>query len=1721
MNISIELTFLEPYRLVEWIDRDARKINPRAMRGESFAQWKRKGHSSAGKPFFTGTLMRSAVIKAAEELLSLKSGNWEGVPCCNGSFQTDESEEKKPSFLRKRHTLQWQTNRAVCKPEEISKDEACPFCILLGNFDNAGKVHESYKDYDIHFSNFYLHHKQEKNGLRVEDIASGRILNRVDFDTGKAKDYFRIWEADYKTYSTYTGKIMLQDTRAKELLVASLGFVDKLCGALCRIEVIKESELLLPSDTKEQTSTKDDTDEVLPDDQKNVLWGSAEEIVEAFKQVDKLEKIRILADAVRTLRLHGEDVIEKDELPKDKEDRDKGHHLWDIKIQRTPLRTKLKELWLSIKDKGISWREFTETLGSNLYLLYKEETGGVSSRFRILGDAEYYSKAHEGNETDTFIPVTPPERLITKEWIVVGNLKALTPFYFGVQQPSESIPGDEKRSEDSLVINEHTSFNILLDKKNRYRMPRSVLRGALRRDLRTAFGNGCNVNLGGQILCNCKVCIEMRRITLKDSVSDFSEEQPPPEIRYRIEKNPNTATVNKGSLFDLEVGPEGLTFPFVLRYRGYEFPKQLSSVIRYWKGDEKGMAWLGGFDSTGKGRFALGDIKIFEWDLNKELSTYINEKGLRGEEDKLAEDTLPPDILKTLNEIELPAVSDGYDDPYENNLKPLWTEVSYTLDVGSPLLTADTISALVEPGNRDAIAYKKRIYNYQKKKFELRFAVKSETHRGIFRTAIGRRTGDLGKEDHEDCTCDMCSIFGNEHEASKIRFEDLELINGNEFEKLEKHIDHVAIDRFTGGAVDKAKFDTYPLAGSPKKPLKLKGRFWIKKGISDDHKSLIATALYDIRDGLYPLGSKGGVGYGWVTNLAILNSQNGFTISERQEVESVDKTNYDYSKTLPPLLNLKPDNIYYPHYFLKPSEYVNREHRLIGHDQYYKEFENQDEDIEKLVSGRIECTLETLKPLIMPDTESEDAFGLMGEFLDHKNHKFFRINGEEMITGSKIRGMVSSVYEAITNSCFRVFDEKRYLSRRIDPENQDLLKRFVPGMVKIENGKLFVQKIEEEYRLPLYDDPKAMDNFIVEDYIKNNKPREQKIRTANECNKNIANVASINSEYLKGHSDMQNVLKGKIKVKFKEVHINRKNPNDKVAAQLDNSGDKEGFIKFSGLNMVNISNISSGTRDEGFDEDWDIWSLNITLNGMRLRNSQKQEYPRPFLGFKRDGKEYKIDKRCERLFITPDSRKKPYEVSRKVQSQYNDVLKDYEKNFGHIDKRFKTLVNNCTLDDGNLVYFIPDEQNRNVSAITPVKISRITDNKPQGKRLPDESDNLRPCERDVLDDDVNPDSIKDSSIKKSLALHPDGLCPSCHLFGTTSYKGRVQFGFAKLEGEPKWIDNGKSNPDNNTVTLPLLERPRPTWSMPSNKYEVPGRKFYLHHDGWKDVLGNQEKLIKDRNRNNRTVEAMNDGNRFKFKINFENLREWELGLLLYSLELQPGMGHKLGMGKPLGFGSVKIDVNELKTFVVKKEEEKRDDALPEWNSHNDQIDNYIGQSMKKLNEWFGKEWYELEHINNLHSLLRIPEDDPNTNPESKYKVKYPALNVESKGYIESSDYTYKKLGDKDKLSYNARVKGLTIPWHSWNPFQVISEHEDQVANVTSNGPSTMDKVEGTVKWFNADKKFGFINKDDGEDVFVHLNSIKGGVPLKEGERVTFSVTKADKGLKAGDVERAG
>ncbi len=145
------------------------------------------------------------------------------------------------------------------------------------------------------------------------------------------------------------------------------------------------------------------------------------------------------------------------------------------------------------------------------------------------------------------------------------------------------------------------------------------------------------------------------------------------------------------------------------------------------------------------------------------------------------------------------------------------------------------------------------------------------------------------------------------------------------------------------------------------------------------------------------------------------------------------------------------------------------------------------------------------------------------------------------------------------------------------------------------------------------------------------------------------------------------------------------------------------------------------------------------------------------------------------------------------------------------------------------------------------------------------------------------------------------LCPACRIFGFLNrrevFSGLVAISDANAIEEMFQTD---------TFTLAVLSTPKPHhrafYATTPTGREIRGRKFYYHHPPG----AVKTRLAKDGQ--NKTVEAARPGASFTFEIEYTNLTESELALLLYAVALEPKMRHKLGMGKPVGLGSVRIEI---------------------------------------------------------------------------------------------------------------------------------------------------------------------------------------------------------------------
>lgn len=251
--------------------------------------------------------------------------------------------------------------------------------------------------------------------------------------------------------------------------------------------------------------------------------------------------------------------------------------------------------------------------------------------------------------------------------------------------------------------------------------------------------------------------------------------------------------------------------------------------------------------------------------------------------------------------------------------------------------------------------------------------------------------------------------------------------------------------------------------------------------------------------------------------------------------------------------------------------------------------------------------------------------------------------------------------------------------------------------------------------------------------------------------------------------------------------------------------------------------------------------------------------------------------------------------------------------------------------------------------------------------------------------DLIPEDFKTCKSKK--------LCPSCILFGTTgrnnkkekeknptSRRGKIYISDAILEGDIKL----------ETITLKPSGMPHPSleeFYLKDGSYnnlgEIRGRKFYWHHTEKVNAKDENEykkymETLKDSNgktKHNTTINFIRPKNKFHFEIVFKNLTKEELGVLIYALELETGLLHKIGRAKAFGFGSSKIEIES----ILLDNDEKYQSFIIEDKSNEINKDFYILEAKKEYKFDEKDEVKELKYILSANNILDFrkspfPED---------------------------------------------------------------------------------------------------------------------------------------------------
>jgi CRISPR-associated protein (TIGR03986 family) len=526
------------------------------------------------------------------------------------------------------------------------------------------------------------------------------------------------------------------------------------------------------------------------------------------------------------------------------------------------------------------------------------------------------------------------------------------------------------------------------------------------------------------------------------------------------------------------------------------------------------------------------------------------------------------------------------------------------------------------------------------------------------------------------------------------------------------------------------------------------------------------------------------------------------------------------------------------------------------------------------LTGKISCRITTITPLFISGSENVTSEKIGGK--THFTYSFFRIGDDKAIPASSIRGSIRSVFEAATNSCFANLGGERL-----------------------------------SYRLPGRDVQKLVPAIVIKE------PGEGETGWALQL---LTGVAPFEPEV--GQKNGLYAAPVRFYKALKSTGRQRSKPPDPIG----NPDHWQHGEKYYAV-----------LRKVKFPPSWRVVDLfaddRRRAADDRLAQLKREQPHNQYMV--QEGRLCKTfqntdNKNSERFFFKDPARSDvPETISlpKSIRDKYEDLIKDYQVRHAdavakrahpeQVEKgeiafsRFVLKKEEARLKGGELVYvrLRGRSPNLQVKFIAPVAWPRVAYDNKIGDLLPD---HLRRC-----------DSL-------------ENLCPACRTFGWVhgqneegAYRGRVRFTHAKMQHEGEKIS---------AQTLAILGSPKPTTTRfylagpdgkPSKKAQddntvgydgngghnrLRGRKFYRHHipDPANSTLTPQQQDKANNWDQNRTIkDPEGKGAVFSFSIDFENLAPVELGALLWSLELGGKGYHRLGFAKPLGLGSVAIDIQSV------------------------------------------------------------------------------------------------------------------------------------------------------------------------------------------------------------------
>jgi CRISPR-associated protein (TIGR03986 family) len=327
------------------------------------------------------------------------------------------------------------------------------------------------------------------------------------------------------------------------------------------------------------------------------------------------------------------------------------------------------------------------------------------------------------------------------------------------------------------------------------------------------------------------------------------------------------------------------------------------------------------------------------------------------------------------------------------------------------------------------------------------------------------------------------------------------------------------------------------------------------------------------------------------------------------------------------------------------------------------------------------------------------------------------------------------------------------------------------------------------------------------------------------------------------------------------------------------------------------------------------------------------------------------------------------------------------------------------------------------------------------------------------------------------------------------------------------------------------------YGMSPQETKIRGQKFYWHKGVDPDFTADPEEEKEHPTQFTR-IKPVNPGVCFSFKINFENLRREELGALWWALTLPggapEGYRHKIGMGKPLGLGSVLVaPALYLSTRRGSDNSKSRYDQLlaeGKWfmpfkavdgNEYLEAFEKFVLKDNQIASD--KQHLSDVERIRALLEILKWRGDDP----DSEWLETTRYMEIEHSADHDGKEIKYNEYKSRPVLPGPFGLLSKLTPSRPEEDVQRIEKRDfkrpDQRTPQKDESTNNDGLKTGTVKWYNRGDfgYHGYIQPEGGgEDVHVDEKHLKDkSARLKQGQRVRFSVWYNKKNKpNAADVE---